>query len=222
MSDASFWKRLSFIAVMMASISFVVAVIVYELLQFISYTQCHSKSLSMYYAFNFICIGLPVAATMVLVSIIYVLSPVSQGVKRSNWPLTLNLVAIIMAIAMWFVGFELVFRWRDFQFQVNRQSYATVARLVEEGKLKPTQGNRAYLPTEFRHLSRCDGEILIDTSGGVTRVFFWTFRDIEGETGFMYVSANEPPDKNDFPGVVPWMQREPIEPHWFRIGRWHD
>lgn len=86
--------------------------------------------------------------------------------------------------------------------------------MIEEGKLQPNEYGQAELPPEYRHLSQGGGEILVDTSDGVTSVFFYTFREIlDNFSGYMYGSNDTPPIQ-DFMGGD-WAETTRKEPYWY-------
>ncbi len=135
--------------------------------------------------------------------------------KKNRWRATLPLVInLIVFLIVWFVPFTDI--WLDFQFKSNWEEYTKVVHLIEEGEIQVPQDGYGLvlLPKEYRHLSRGGGEVIVDTRGGVTRVFFFTFRGIlDNFSGFMYRSDDTPPSPYDFGGD--WKQIIKLRPHWY-------
>jgi hypothetical protein len=156
-----------------------------------------------------------IGSGLILASIIYlVLTP-----RKNVWtvgPLVISICTILVFFSAW------RFReaWQDFRFRSNLEAYRDIVQLVESGEIQPDEHGFALLPEEYRHLSDCGGEIMIDSHNGVLRVFFFTYRDIYDDfAGYLYRSDNKVPQSDDFPNrptpVRSWQWFREVEPHWF-------
>jgi hypothetical protein len=112
-----------------------------------------------------------------------------------------------------------VSRWH---FRQNLAGYQAIAKLVEDGKLKPTSRGLALLPPDERGLARCTGTVDVNTADGVTRIYF---NDYDGMhdvlarqmlAGWVYRSDDQPPVRSDFTAWGP-ITVERLEPHWYYV-----
>lgn len=148
-------------------------------------------------------------AALILVSIICLPSRIRGSWKQAILPLVINIGTLAI---VHFVPFTSI--WLELEFRVNWSDYNEVVKLVEDGEIQPNERGLVLLPPEYRHLSKGGGEVIIDTSGGVTRVFFFTFRGVlDNFSGYMYRSDDNPPRREGFWGD--WKQIVQKRPHWF-------
>lgn len=147
---------------------------------------------------------------LILLSIIYFIYRVRKGIIQAFIPLAINIGALLIVL---FVPFTKI--WLDRQFKSNWEDYQAIIEQVEKGEIAPDGDDElVMLPLEYQHLSKGGGEIMVDQSGGVKRVFFFTFRGVlDNFSGFMYRSDNSSPQPDDFYGD--WKQIEQIHDHWF-------
>jgi hypothetical protein len=148
-------------------------------------------------------------------SILYLLFNLRTDRKFALWLLAANLSALLIVLFV-----PLSDTHRHFIFQNNSGSYDAVVKLAEAEILQPDENGFAVLPDEYRHLSRCGGEIMIDNSNGVTRVFFFTFRDMFDDfAGYLYRSDDKTPQPDDFSNrpfpIRSWSWYKSLMPHWF-------
>jgi hypothetical protein len=128
---------------------------------------------------------------------------------KSLWPIIINGSTLLILLYVPFTSIRL-----NIEFTMNKKGYEEVIRMIENGKLEPNEYGQAYLPPEYRHLSKGGGEIMVDTSDGITSVFFYTFLGIlDNFSGYMYRSNGAPPDQ-DFMGGD-WAEITRKEPHWY-------
>jgi hypothetical protein len=165
------------------------------------------------------CLVPPILLVLLGVSGLYVRRSRAASNHRRAWlPLVINFGALLIVVVglltrPGYMYHELKFRW-------NQDRYDEVIRLVGEGRVQPDPDGFALLPPEYWFLSSCGGEIMIDMSGGVTRVFFFTYRDMFDDfAGYQYRSDNQPPERNDFsnrPNAYRGCGRiEQKRPYWF-------
>ncbi|MBA3532047.1 MAG: hypothetical protein H0T73_09030 [Ardenticatenales bacterium] len=110
--------------------------------------------------------------------------------------------------------------WNKFFFRLNNHTFQAVVVMVESGEIQPDENHIAQLPPPYEYLSRCGGEIMIDQSNGITRVFFYTYRDMFDDfAGYLYRSDFNPPQKNDFEErtnrLRSWSWFEQLRPYWY-------
>ena len=146
---------------------------------------------------------------LILASIVYVPIEFAEDPAKAFIPLAINIAVLLI---IWFVPFTSIHL--DSEFSSNWNDYNEVVKSVEEGEISPDDQGHVLLPQEYRHLSKGGGEIMIDTSDGVTRVFFFTFRGVlDNYSGVMYRSDDKPPQSGDF--GEDWEQVVQKRPHWF-------
>jgi hypothetical protein len=130
--------------------------------------------------------------------------PISNGV-----PLVVNIGTLLIIQCVPFTAI-----WLDLEFRWNWKGYNKVIKLVEEGEIEAEDHYLVTLPTEYRHLSKGGGQIMVNTRDDVTQVFFFTFRGVlDNFSGYMYRSDDNPPQPGDLGGD--WKQVERKRPHWF-------
>jgi hypothetical protein len=140
----------------------------------------------------------PILVILVVISGFHLRRSQAASNQRRAWlPLAIN-VGTLLTVATGFT-MQIERTYDEFKFQRNQNSYQEIVRLVGEGRIRSNPDSFALLPQEYQFLSECGGEIMIDTSGGVTRVFFFTYRDMFDDfAGYEYRSDNQPPQRDDF------------------------
>jgi hypothetical protein len=86
--------------------------------------------------------------------------------------------------------------------------------MVESGQLKPNEYGRVELPPDYRYLSKGGGDIMVDTSDGITSIFFYTYRGVlDNFSGYMYRSNDTHPIR-DFMGGD-WAETTRKDRYWY-------
>ncbi|MBN1878221.1 MAG: hypothetical protein JXA33_28640 [Anaerolineae bacterium] len=134
---------------------------------------------------------------VVLFSVARFLAARSRGVKQAGRAIVIVMNIGILLLVL-FVPLDRF--WLDLKFQFNQNLYNHIVELVEQGILKLNDGGYVSLPVEYSHLSACGGQVAVDTSDEVNRVFFFTSRDTfrSNFTGYMYRSDSKAPQPDDF------------------------
>jgi hypothetical protein len=146
---------------------------------------------------------------LLVASAAYAIARFSRRRLIAAIPLMLNVVVLLL---VWFYPFTSV--WIHNRFDRYSSQYETAVSLVEHGALAPAQDTDTVpLPAELAYLST-GGEIRVNVSGGVTRVFFYTFSGLlDNYSGFMYRSDNSSPLSDNFAGD--WDEVHELIPAWF-------
>jgi len=148
---------------------------------------------------------------LILASGVYLVFRAGQGsLLPATAPLLINVGTLIIV-----QGVPFAVLWEDVRFQSNLTAYEQVIDLVEAGDLQPGADGYAALPFGYRRLS-ADGRILIDSSAGVTRIFFFRTLSAAGQSGYLYRSDGAPP-QSEFGGgwTAVWAKR----PFWYYCAR---
>lgn len=92
--------------------------------------------------------------------------------------------------------------------------------MVENGTLKPNVSHDStliHLTKKYQHLSKGGGEIVLEKKPRGYSVLFFTYRGIlDNFSGFVYVSNDQKPLKNDFDGDFKEIER--LERNWYWVG----
>lgn len=146
---------------------------------------------------------------MILASAFYLPLNAQHGVKWAALPLFIN-VGTLMIVQL--VPFTQLWEAARFHWRVGQ--YENVVQLVESGQLVAGESGTLMLPDEYRSLSPVDGRIAVETSEGVTAVFFFTEQKGPLEfAGYLYRSDLNPPQQGEFLGR--WQYVLPKQAHWY-------
>ncbi|MEZ4591901.1 MAG: hypothetical protein R3D55_12290 [Chloroflexota bacterium] len=146
---------------------------------------------------------------MLLASVFYLPLNAQHGVKWAALPLFIN-VGTLMIVQL--VPFTQLWEAARFHWRVGQ--YENVVQLVEGGQLVVSENGTILLPEEYRVLSPVDGRIAVETSGGITSIFFFT--EQKGPlafAGYLYRSDMNPPQQGEFMGR--WQYVLPKQDHWY-------
>ncbi len=145
---------------------------------------------------------------LIIGSLLYLLLRVGDGAKLAAVPLIINIGTLLIVRFVPFGGL-----WQEIHFQWLWADYNKVVQLVESGALRPDEQGYIRLPLRFRALVT-DDVIRLDTSEGITRIFFYTKKNSSlNFSGYLDRSDNSPPQTGDFDGR--WRYVVQKRPFWF-------
>ena len=146
---------------------------------------------------------------LIIGSLLYLMLQVSCGLKLAAVPLIINVGTLLIVRFVPFNGL-----WQEMRFQLHQADYEKVVQLVESGAIQPNEQGYARLPHRYRALVHDGDAIRVDKSDDVTRVFYYTKRNSQGNfSGYYYRSDNKPPQPDDFDGR--WRYVAQKRPSWF-------
>jgi hypothetical protein len=150
---------------------------------------------------------------LTLATIIYLAVQFRENLAKAILPLLINGATFLI---LWLVPFTDI--RLDLEFRSNYQAYNEIIEMVEDGRIESNDIGLAQLPSGYLHISR-GGKIIVDQSGGVTSVYFFTFRGVlDNFSGYMYRSNDTPPPHHFIGGD--WKQIERKQPQWFFCASW--
>lgn len=149
---------------------------------------------------------------LTLVSFIYLFVRISET-RLVMLPFIINITLLLSVL--FGPSRELVRNWG---FQSRLDEYNQVVGLVQSGDIGPESvyKSRVLLPPEYRHLSNCGGEILVDTDDDIVRVFFFTDYQPGWNSfgGYLYSADGKPAQPDDF-SLGDWGCEEQQQKSWF-------
>jgi hypothetical protein len=128
---------------------------------------------------------------------------------KSFLPIIINGSTLLILLYVPFTTIRL-----SIEFTMNRNGYEYIIQMVESGQLKPNEYGRVELPPDYRYLSKGGGDIMVDTSDGITSIFFYTYRGVlDNFSGYMYRSNDTHPIR-DFMGGD-WAETTRKDRYWY-------
>lgn len=136
--------------------------------------------------------------------------------RNKKWaPIAIQTMTILLVIFFPFTVIVL-----DLDFKLNKSEREKVIQMVENGTLKPNVSHDStliHLTKKYQHLSKGGGEIVVEKKPIGYSILFFTYRGIlDNFSGFVYVSNDQKPLKNDFDGDFKEIER--LERNWYWVG----
>ena len=146
-------------------------------------------------------------------TMIYLIVSKQPSRVRTSIPFIIQLVTLVLILTVPFNA--LAVEWNDRAHRVKREN---VVQMVQEQQLQPNVRHNAALirlPSEYRHLSRGGGEIVVHGIGDNLQVLFFTYRGlVDNMAGFVYSADGRPPDDLDF-GITKLLEIKQFSPNWY-------
>ncbi|MFD0051232.1 hypothetical protein ACFVHQ_18250 [Actinomycetes bacterium NPDC127524] len=136
--------------------------------------------------------------------------------KVQDWkPVVIQVITILL---LFFVPFNQIILYID--FNINKSEREQVAKMVENGELKPDVSNNTsliQLPKKFEHLSSGGGEVLVEKSGDSYNILFFTYRGImDNFSGFAFTPNDQKPSKKAFDSDSKDIEK--MDEKWYFLG----
>jgi len=136
--------------------------------------------------------------------------------KNKDWkPIIIQVITVLL---IFFIPFNQIVL--DIEFKMNKSEREEVAKMVENGTLKPNvlhNSSLIHLPKKYEHLSCGGGEIVVEKSGNGYNILFFTYRGIlDNFSGFVYTVNNQKPSKKAFDGD--FKEIDKMDKNWYFVG----
>ncbi|NHM32421.1 hypothetical protein [Neobacillus terrae] len=135
--------------------------------------------------------------------------------KRKDWiPSIIQTVTLLVIIFFPFTKMTL-----DMDFKMNKHEREKVVEMVQNNKLKQEdpESTLIQLPRQYKHLSKGEGEIVVEKAKNANYILFFTYRGIlDNFSGFVYSSTGQKPSRNAFNGD--FKEVEKLDKHWYFVG----
>ena len=133
--------------------------------------------------------------------------------KKAFLPLLINCVSLLVVIV---IPLSEITLKTDFVINLKRREMA-VEILMSNLTPTPKQGYETVsLPSQYRHLSRGGGEVIVEQDNDETNILFFTVRGVtDNFSGFVYRSTKSEPERNFF--WCDYVQYERINSNWYFI-----
>lgn len=136
--------------------------------------------------------------------------------KNKDWkPIVIQVITILLLFVVPFNQIIL-----DIDFKRNKSEREQVAKMVENGELKPNvsyNSSLIHLPKKYQHLSSGGGEIVVEKSGDGYNILFFTYRGImDNFSGFVYTSNDQKPSKKAFDSDSKDIEK--MDNNWYFLG----
>ncbi|WP_020619407.1 hypothetical protein [Paenibacillus daejeonensis] len=157
--------------------------------------------------------GLAVFLGTGVATLVYLIVSKQPSRARTGIPFIIQLVTLVLVLTVPFNA--LAVEWND---RAHRAKRETVVQMVQEDQLQPNVGHNPALirlPSDYRHLSRGGGEIVVHEIDDNLQVLFFTYRGIIGSmSGFVYSADGSPPDDLAF-GITQLLELKQFGPNWY-------
>lgn len=137
-------------------------------------------------------------------------------IKNKDWkPIVIQFITILL---LFFVPFNQIIL--DINFKMNKSEREQVAKMVENGEIKPNVSHNSsliHLPKKYEHISSGGGEIMVEKSGDGYNILFFTYRGImDNFSGFVYTSKDQKLSKKVFDGD--FKEIDKMDKEWYFVG----
>jgi hypothetical protein len=109
--------------------------------------------------------------------------------KNSKTKILPLLITFFLVLTLLFVPISLL--RLNMEYSSNRTEYHEVVELIESGDISDSQEDVIPLPSQYKHLSKGGGDVIITKAENNLSVLFFTVRGItDNYSGFAYISDN--------------------------------